>query len=94
MSEYHTFTARDDGLCETCGLQRLAVSHLRWEAAAYDHGFRRSYTAQRFVTPEEAEAFADKQPAGRVTSYTGRNIEDVTWYVRDLGAVATHNQAA
>lgn len=57
----------------------------RFEAAAYDHGFRTAGGAQGFEDLDEALIYAAQHRSenGRVTSFTGRNQRDITWLVRD-----------
>lgn len=56
----------------------------RFEAAAYDHGFRRG-PGRAFEDLDEALVYAAsrRHENGRVTSFTGRNQADITWLVRD-----------
>lgn len=57
----------------------------RFEAAAYDHGFRQARDAQAFDDLDEALVYAAQHAHenGRVTSFTGRNRQDIRWLVRD-----------
>lgn len=86
--QYHPFVNApedDDARCTVCGLAEHAVAHRRFLAAPYDHGSSSyRYESARFATIYEATAWASQQPSGRKTSFTGRNIEDITWYIRDL----------
>ena len=93
--QFHPYRNHDDhGRCSQCGLQALASAHLRFEARPLDHGFT-TYLAERarFASASEAEAWARQQPAGRTTSYTGRNISDITYQIVDLASEHAHNAA-
>lgn len=85
---FHQYVSTsENGRCEVCGLAEYAVAHRQFLAAPYDHGSSTwSYASARFAGISEAIAWASEQPHGRKTSFTGRNIEDITWYVRDLAA--------
>lgn len=65
----------------------------RYEAAAYDHGFRSPANAKGFDDLDEALIYAAgrRHENGRVTSFTGRNVQDVRWRVRDTQTNQFHS---